>query len=199
VIASVDLSFSSNYKYALLCEQWWTEKCLTNYLEKNGIKVQRGIEFVSLEETKDYVIIKTNNEEIVYHSQYVVGSDGAKSSFRKALGIKFIGEALENGFCAAHVVIDKDTIPETLKSDTLSIFLLKEGMSFITPMPDNTWIAAFDFTKEQEKDFLQTEMDNYGNQIQKEFTKENIDIIFQERISQKIKIEKIIWKSHFVN
>jgi 2-polyprenyl-6-methoxyphenol hydroxylase-like FAD-dependent oxidoreductase len=76
-----------------MCEQWFTEKCLTEYLFQNEIKIDRDVEYESFEEKEDYIEVKTNKG--ILKTKYLIGADGAKSKLRKDLNIKLSGEETE--------------------------------------------------------------------------------------------------------
>jgi 2-polyprenyl-6-methoxyphenol hydroxylase-like FAD-dependent oxidoreductase len=105
---------------------------------------------------------------------------------------------LDVGFGAVHFKIKKDCkVPEYINHEKLTIFLFKQGMSFISPMPDDSWIVAFDLDSKQDEKYLLDEKDKYGYKIQKPFTKEEFQELLKERVTKEIEIDEIIWHSHF--
>ncbi|KAJ3222870.1 hypothetical protein HK099_001794 [Clydaea vesicula] len=174
-LVSVNLSagFHSKFDYGSLQEQWYVEECLTKFLTKKNVSVLRSTTLTNLVDCKTHVQIEISrgdvhsknfwNETIV--AKYVIAADGAKSRIRKLLNLQFPGEMLQNGYVAVHFKEKEDSL-RTFSRNGMVLLFLKEGSAFITALPENSWIAAWDLTLEQEKPFLSSENDARGNPIQ---------------------------------
>ncbi|KDQ18170.1 hypothetical protein BOTBODRAFT_52960 [Botryobasidium botryosum FD-172 SS1] len=90
---------TSPYARALLNPQDSTEAFLRDALEKYGIHVEFGTEFVDFEQDESGVTVKLlshSSEPPVsetFRASWLLGSDGGKSAVRKRLGASFLGES----------------------------------------------------------------------------------------------------------
>ncbi|KAJ3314553.1 hypothetical protein HDV04_006092 [Boothiomyces sp. JEL0838] len=183
------------------CEQWYTEQCLTSYLALNGVSVLRGTKVLDIQyDNEGFPISELETtqgdgvEKFKVKSQFVIAADGAKSGVRKQLNIPFVGEVLKNGFIACH--FSTKTSSDALDSLALTLCLFKEGFAFSAPMPNNTWIVAVDLTAAQDE-FVSDQVDLHGLNVLKEYPKESLEKLLQNRLGPGIEIDKLIWNSHF--
>jgi 2-polyprenyl-6-methoxyphenol hydroxylase-like FAD-dependent oxidoreductase len=75
------------------------ESVFRDHLKRRfGVEVEMGMEVVGFEQDTDGVHVRVKNhtagEEQSLHAQYLVGSDGGRSTVRKRLGLTFEGESL---------------------------------------------------------------------------------------------------------
>lgn len=80
------------FPYLLAIPQAAVEEVLQEYLREVGVRVERGVELVSLragEQTVDCVLRGPAGEQSTASARYVVGCDGADSTVRKSAGIPF--------------------------------------------------------------------------------------------------------------
>jgi 2-polyprenyl-6-methoxyphenol hydroxylase-like FAD-dependent oxidoreductase len=77
------------------------ERILRESLKRRfGVVVELGTELVMFEQSKDHVVVHLRKhsvdgdafEEDTVHVQYLVGTDGGRSTVRKQLGLTFLGE-----------------------------------------------------------------------------------------------------------
>jgi 2-polyprenyl-6-methoxyphenol hydroxylase-like FAD-dependent oxidoreductase len=132
-LAAVELHrMSSEFNYVLLLAQSETERLLTEQLTRQGVKVERGVEMVSVSRRPDHVAVQlrtgAGTEEVVTAS-YLIAADGSHSAVRTALGLPFKGKSLTQNYVLGDVHLAGD-IPE----DQLSIFLARDGFLAIFPM-----------------------------------------------------------------
>ncbi|KAJ3392712.1 hypothetical protein HDU92_008215 [Lobulomyces angularis] len=205
-LVSVNLSagFHSKFDYGSLQEQWYVEECLTKFLTKKNVSVLRSTTLTNLVDCKTHVQIEISrgdvhsknfwNETIV--AKYVIAADGAKSRIRKLLNLQFPGEMLQNGYVAVHFKEKEDSLRAFSRNGMVLLFL-KEGSAFITALPENSWIAAWDLTLEQEKPFLSSENDARGNPIQLKLRFDQYEDLLRKRISKDLKLGEVIWGTHF--
>ena len=102
------LGVESPYPEMLLLPQCDTESILAQRLQALGGQIERGVEFESLEQDSDGVVVKLRHpdEQIEEVScRYVAGCDGAHSAVRHALSASFEGDALPQCFvlCDAEI------------------------------------------------------------------------------------------------
>jgi len=159
VLASIDLQDPSHssvihFNHIMVCEQWHTENSIYQYVKSKGRQIERGLELIDFKEEPEHVVVTVRRVETgeseSFNAKYVVGCDGARSFVRKELNIPFEGETLNNGFIACHFKAKKGTM-DRVPQNAMSIYIMQEGISFITPMPDGTWLVGSDLSPEQEK------------------------------------------------
>ncbi|WP_029004632.1 FAD-dependent monooxygenase [Azorhizobium doebereinerae] len=83
-----------------------TERILAAHLATLGVKVERGVGFISLTEGVTRVrvdLIDAEGEASVDHVSYVIGCDGAHSAVRRSLAIPFEGDAFPYPFMLGDV------------------------------------------------------------------------------------------------
>ncbi|KAF0695132.1 Aste57867_14029 [Aphanomyces stellatus] len=203
-LAEINLGkyFASNFKYGALLEQWYTEKVLASYLAKHGVHVRRSAELVAHTYIQDDVVDATvvvgkgtaNETTTTYRAKYVLGCDGARSFVRKSIQSAFQGELLPYGFGSVHFT---SSTPVACGSDQMRLCFYDNGIAFVTPMPGNSYLSAFDMTLEEDAKFCDpVKKDTRGLPIQLDFTKDQIQTILRDRLMH-VTIDEIRWQSHF--
>ncbi len=133
VLARVELSrMPSAFNGILMLAQSETERLLTEQLGRQGVKVERGVDVVSVRDDSRSVsatVRSAAGEDECIEAQYVVAADGPHSSIRKALGVPFPGRTLPHDYVLADLHID-GSLPE----DQVSIFLARSGFVAVFPM-----------------------------------------------------------------
>ena len=134
-LAAIELHrMPSEFNYVLLLAQSETERLLTEQLNRQGVKVERGVEMVSVSRRPDHVGVQLRSgdgtEEAVTAS-YLIAADGSHSAIRKAMGLPFKGRSLTQSYVLGDLHLAGD-VPE----DQLSIFLARNGFLAIFPMGD---------------------------------------------------------------
>jgi 2-polyprenyl-6-methoxyphenol hydroxylase-like FAD-dependent oxidoreductase len=85
------------------------ESVLATRAAQLGVRVRRGIGVKDIDQTKDVVIVHTAEE--TFHSRWLVGCDGGRSTVRKACGFEFIGTEPEfTGYSVAVELADPDEL-----------------------------------------------------------------------------------------
>ncbi|KAF0695150.1 Aste57867_14047 [Aphanomyces stellatus] len=203
-LAAFNLSdhFESNFNFGALLEQWYTETVLASYLAKHGVHVRRSAELVAHTYIQDDVVDATvvvgkgtaNETTTTYRAKYVLGCDGARSFVRKSIQSAFQGELLPYGFGSVHFT---SSTPVACGSDQLRLCFYDNGIAFVTPMPGNSYLTAFDMTLEEDAKFCDpVKKDARGLPIQLDFTKDQIQTILRDRLMH-VTIDEIRWQSHF--
>ncbi len=82
------------YPNLLQVPQFKTEGVLRARLASLGVQVEYGRSFSELAQTKDFAVVTLADGERI-RCAFVVGSDGGRSSVRKALGLGLVGETVE--------------------------------------------------------------------------------------------------------
>eukprot|EP00475_Leptophrys_vorax_P010804 TRINITY_DN1737_c0_g1_i1.p1 TRINITY_DN1737_c0_g1~~TRINITY_DN1737_c0_g1_i1.p1 ORF type:complete len:621 (+),score=163.51 TRINITY_DN1737_c0_g1_i1:95-1957(+) len=206
-LANIDLnklateSHGIYFNKIVLCEQWHTENALFKYVKSQGKSIERGIELIDFKEDSEgiYVTVQNveSNETASFKTKYLVGCDGARSFVRKKLDIPFEGETLRNGFISCHFRAKPGTMDSTA-TDAMTINILPSGLSFATPMPNDSWLVGGDLTPEQEKPFLaEGVIDSHGKPIQKDIDMNRLQGLLNSRGFPGLVIEDAIWISHY--
>ncbi|KAJ3094406.1 hypothetical protein HK100_006148, partial [Physocladia obscura] len=102
---------NSTFSYGILCEQWFTEYAISNYLVQNGLTITRSARLTNFIYDSNY------DDEYSVETVIRVGGDGAKSAVRKLAGIDFEGETLSGTFYSAHFSVEN---PIPMLDGTLS-------------------------------------------------------------------------------
>ncbi|APR75723.1 2-polyprenyl-6-methoxyphenol hydroxylase [Minicystis rosea] len=120
----------TQYPFLLFISQAETEDVLRQHLEREGGRVERGVEATALRVDEDGVVVELRRNDSIekVRARYVVGCDGAHSMVRKSAGLRFEGGAYEQDFVLADVAIDWD-MPE----GHLAFFLGDEGLLVAFP------------------------------------------------------------------
>jgi 2-polyprenyl-6-methoxyphenol hydroxylase-like FAD-dependent oxidoreductase len=122
----------TRYPYLLSLAQTMTERVLTEHLATLGVEIERGVELVGLRQDASQVeaqLTHADGREETCRAAYVVGADGAHSTVRHLLGLRFAGRTFEQTFMLADLQIDSD-----LSDDEFHLFASAEGLSAIIPM-----------------------------------------------------------------
>jgi len=134
-LAAIELHrMPSEFNYVLLLAQSETERLLTEALNRQGVKIERGVELIGLTQQRDgvsAVLRSGDGAEEVVDATYLIAADGSHSAIRKALGLPFTGRSLTHNYVLGDLHIAGD-VPE----DQLSIFLARNGFLAVFPMGD---------------------------------------------------------------
>ena len=134
-LAAIELHrMPSEFNYVLLLAQSETERLLTEALNRQGVKIERGVELIALPQHRDgvsAVLRSGDGAEEVVDASYLIAADGSHSAIRKALGLPFSGRSLTHNYVLGDLRIVGD-VPE----DQLSIFLARNGFLAVFPMGD---------------------------------------------------------------
>jgi 2-polyprenyl-6-methoxyphenol hydroxylase-like FAD-dependent oxidoreductase len=134
-LASIELHrMPSEFNYLLLLAQSDTERLLTEQLNRQGVKVERGVELTALTRHRDTVsaVLRSGDgtEETV-DASYLIAADGSHSVIRKTLGLPFVGRSLTHDYVLGDLHLAGDA-----PQDQLSIFLAHNGFLAVFPMGD---------------------------------------------------------------
>jgi 2-polyprenyl-6-methoxyphenol hydroxylase-like FAD-dependent oxidoreductase len=134
-LAAIELDrMPSEFNYVLLLAQSDTERLLTEQLNRQGVKIERGFELIGLAQRPNGVsatLRSGDSAEETVDASYLIAADGSHSAIRKALGLPFTGRSLTHNYVLGDVHLAGD-VPQ----DQLSIFLARNGFLAVFPMGD---------------------------------------------------------------
>ncbi|KAJ2999241.1 hypothetical protein HDV02_003335 [Globomyces sp. JEL0801] len=187
----------SKYPVCLGVEQWFTERTLNNYLLQNQHAIIRGIKIVDFKDLKEYVKVDyvhvNDTDQIVYQIKvkYVIAADGAKSSTRKRLGIKYEGVSNTRTSAVAHFEAEPIEMPD--KTQLVSFH--QQGGYFLLKMPKG-YATCIPLLESEEQEWMSDELDSHGNRIPLPIADDYFEKLFAKR-GLKVKVKNVIWKAHF--
>jgi 2-polyprenyl-6-methoxyphenol hydroxylase-like FAD-dependent oxidoreductase len=134
-LAAIELHrMRSEFNYVLLLAQSETERLLTEQLNRQGVKIEREVELLTLNRRHDgvsAVLRSGDGAEESLDASYLIAADGPHSAIRKALGLPFTGRSLTHNYVLGDLHL-AGVVPE----DQLSIFLARNGFLAVFPMGD---------------------------------------------------------------
>jgi 2-polyprenyl-6-methoxyphenol hydroxylase-like FAD-dependent oxidoreductase len=120
------------YPYVLILPQSETEAILAARLAAAGVAVERGVEVSGLTQDEDGVTLALGHPDggrEDARGAWVAGCDGAHSTVRQALGVRFEGGVYDERFWLADVRLRWHAPPETLH-----LFLGRGGLLGVLPL-----------------------------------------------------------------
>ncbi|MCV7278357.1 FAD-dependent oxidoreductase [Mycolicibacterium flavescens] len=99
----------SPYPFLLMVPQNEVQEVLTDKLAALGTHIERQVEAVGLTQTADHVDVELRHpdgETETATATWVIGADGAHSTVRRHLGLRFLGSSFEENFAVADLRID---------------------------------------------------------------------------------------------
>ena len=119
----------SRFKYVLIAPQYEVERLLHRRAEEAGAVFRHDAEVAGL--TQDDVgVTVTIADGSTLHAKYLVGTDGARSMVRTAVGIPFPGQAIIRSMVLADVRLDRKP------ADVLSVAAENNSLGFLAPFGD---------------------------------------------------------------
>lgn len=122
----------TRFPYILFVSQAETEAVLSEYLERAGVRIERGVELTAFEMGEEDVTCTLRHDDgRVEHVRalYLAGCDGAHSMVRKGAGIPFEGGAYPQSFVLGDVEADGP-----LEPGALNAFPAREGVALFFPL-----------------------------------------------------------------
>lgn len=136
------------------------ERLLIDRLAALGVTVERGIEFLHYWEEKGELAarVATSEGEQIWHVSYLMGCDGARSSLRQIMGMRFLGSTYDQVFYVADVeakgpAMDGELHADLDWTDPLGVFPLREEgrARLIGTVKDREGIEALAFADVAER------------------------------------------------
>jgi 2-polyprenyl-6-methoxyphenol hydroxylase-like FAD-dependent oxidoreductase len=121
----------TRYPYLLFIDQTETERILAGHLATLGVEIERGVELVEFNQGSAGVsadLRRADGRTEALRCAYLVAADGAHSTARHHLGMKFEGETLAQSFLLADVAASTPW-PE----DEFHVFASGDGLAAIFP------------------------------------------------------------------
>ncbi|ONI77403.1 FAD-dependent oxidoreductase [Actinosynnema sp. ALI-1.44] len=141
---SLDLgNLPTRFDYLLITPQYEVEKVLRERAERLGAEIVHGEEVTSLCQTADKVIVTSTSR--TWEAQYVVGTDGVRSTVRRLVGLPFPGRSVVRSIMLADVRL---TAPP---ADVLAVNAVGDGFAFVAPFGDG-WYRVFAWDRRKQVD-----------------------------------------------
>jgi 2-polyprenyl-6-methoxyphenol hydroxylase-like FAD-dependent oxidoreductase len=135
-------SLPSRFPYLLVTPQYNVERLLERRALAAGARLVRGAEVVSLRQDSDGVEVDVKSGE-TYKAQYLVGTDGVRSTVRKVLGLPFPGRSAVQSIMLADVRLTEQP------PDVLTVNGNDRGFAFIAPFNDG-WYRVLAWDKQHQ-------------------------------------------------
>ncbi len=123
----------SPFPFSVTTAQTETERVLTERLEHLGVAVERGLEALSFRQDGsgvDYLLRDRDGREELGRCDWIVGTDGAHSTVRHAMGSKLAGSFKGQRFLLGDVDASYDCARDTMQT----FFAANEGPLLVFPM-----------------------------------------------------------------
>ena len=120
------------YPFLLFVSQVETERILDAHLLRQGVKIERPVEVLHVEDGADHATATLQHPDgrtEVVQARYIIGCDGAHSVVRKHAGLTFEGEAYAQEFWLADAEVDW-----VFPRDQLSVCLGDTGAFMVFPL-----------------------------------------------------------------
>jgi 2-polyprenyl-6-methoxyphenol hydroxylase-like FAD-dependent oxidoreductase len=118
----------SRYPFVLITPQYEVERLLEHRALASGALIRRGVEMQDLRQDGDGVDVLTTTGPV--RARYVVGTDGVRSSVRRALGSPFPGRTVARSVMLADVRLAQQP------SDVITADADGETFGFVAPFGD---------------------------------------------------------------
>ncbi|TAM05381.1 MAG: FAD-binding monooxygenase [Paraburkholderia sp.] len=127
----------TRYPYLLFLDQAVTERILTDHLATLGVEVERGSELLTFTQGSAGVnaeVRRANGRSESIRSAYLIAADGAHSTIRHKLAMKFDGETLAQSFLLADVAAETPW-----PDDEFHVFASGDGLAALFPFGKGRW------------------------------------------------------------
>jgi len=134
-----DLSSVSHPRpYMLVQSQADSERIMAEALESRGVRVERGVRVGEVRLDGERVVVELEGacEERVF-PPILFAADGARSSIREGLGVRFEGHDAPEPWTLYDVELDETE----LQQDDAHMHLLDDGVVFMVRIRERTWRA----------------------------------------------------------
>ncbi|MBR8456853.1 FAD-dependent monooxygenase [Burkholderia dolosa] len=143
VIAQLDFDpLQTRYPYLLLLDQSVTERLLTEHLAGFGVRVERGVTLCACDAggtSLDVTLRGADGRTERFAPSYLIAADGAHSTVRHLLGVRFAGHAFEQTFLLA----DFAAIPDW-PDDEIHLFTTSDGIAGLFPLGEGRYRLVAD-------------------------------------------------------
>ncbi|WP_101946814.1 FAD-dependent monooxygenase [Mycobacterium sp. 3519A] len=182
-IAAIELHrMPSEFNYVLLLAQSETERLLTEQVNRQGVKIERGVALTALTQRSGRmcaVLRSGDGSEEALDASYLIAADGSHSHIRKSLGLPFVGRSLTHNYVLGDLHLAGDVL-----QDQLSIFLARNGFLAVFPMGDGRFR------------FMATDPDGVTGDTA-EPTLEDIQKLYDRTVHLPAQLYNLNWSSRF--
>ncbi|MCP3822112.1 FAD-dependent oxidoreductase [Streptomyces sp. A3M-1-3] len=144
---SLDLTrLPTRFPYLLIAPQYEVEHLLERRALSSGVDFQYGTQLLGLRQDADRVTAQVRDvsgTETTVRARYLVGTDGVRSSVRKALGLPFPGVSVIRSIVLADVRLAEE--PEGL----LTVNGMGDAFAFIAPFGDG-WYRVMGWNRSRQ-------------------------------------------------
>ncbi|WP_338804174.1 FAD-dependent monooxygenase [Xenorhabdus griffiniae] len=134
------LSFSTlalEFPYMVIIPQSYTESVLTEWANKVGVNLKRGMELKTLTPMGETVVVQieeTQSRSVTkIEYDWVLGADGVNSIVRQLLDIPFVGQDYQHSLVVADVTLNTPPTPAVYARS------VSRGLVALFPLPDGTY------------------------------------------------------------
>jgi len=127
----------TRYPYLLFLDQTVTERILAEHLATLGVEIERGSELLELTQGSAGVsaeVRRADGRVESIRSAYLIAADGAHSTIRHKLSMKFEGESLAQSFLLADVAAETPW-----PDDEFHVFASGDGLVVLLPFGKGRW------------------------------------------------------------
>ncbi|MBS1953262.1 MAG: FAD-dependent monooxygenase [Cyanobacteria bacterium SZAS-4] len=170
----------SPYPFALMIPQSETEKVLAEELAERGISIEREMEVTNFTQDEDSItatVKRNDGSEELIQTNWLLGCDGAHSTVRHTLGLKFEGATYDEGFATIDCYVDWNHA-----DDELTGFVSEDGIVFFFPMGNRRYRIIADGPMHKPDDVL---------------TLEQMQTIVNDRCGSVIPLSDPVWITWF--
>jgi 2-polyprenyl-6-methoxyphenol hydroxylase-like FAD-dependent oxidoreductase len=122
----------SRYDRLLSLPQDQTERILTEFVERSGVVIERGVELVGLIQGDSSITatLKSPDGTEEFEAGWIFGADGSHSAVRSLSGLEFPGATYPDEGLIGDIVVDWD-----LSHDEVSLCPQRDGFLLVFPLP----------------------------------------------------------------
>ncbi|MFE6049467.1 FAD-dependent oxidoreductase [Kitasatospora sp. NPDC056446] len=138
-LVRLDADYSRNptaYPFTLSIDQVRTEQVLRAAVERAGVEVEWGVRLEELRQDADgveVVLAHDGGRRETVRTPWLVGCDGGRSTVRKSLGLRLVGDSNDTWLLAdAKVTVD-------LPADSIYWMHAGAGTLMLVPLPGDRW------------------------------------------------------------
>jgi 2-polyprenyl-6-methoxyphenol hydroxylase-like FAD-dependent oxidoreductase len=188
-VARLDFTrLRSRYNYLLFLSQSQTEAILQERLEKDGVRVERGVELEALRqdaETVTAVLRRMDGGLEEVRAEYLIDAEGAHSVVRETLGLEFAGKTLHHSFILADLDVEGD-----LADEDFHLFASERGFLAMFPLGRRHFRLIADRP-------LGDEDENWQKTPREAPRLEQCQAIYDERSHISVAMRDLRWSSYF--
>lgn len=174
----------SPYPYSLTYSQPQTERMMIRDLEGRGVRIEWSTHFEELEQQEDFVKVTVKREDgssETFKTRWLIGSDGARSKVREALGLTFEGSTHPQ----VAFIADAELEAPVHYRERVNLNYFKEGYVGFVPMKSesNRLYRIFGVIPNELEDKM-------AGQWKEGISPEDLTYIFQNRLKTPVRVLK---------